>query len=402
MSRVLEFMTQGPKLTCQDLLPMIAKQAARADRTRSIDPEVIRAIKGTDLVRLSASRNLGGVEAGVGDVARELEAIAGCCASTAWCLWNHLCVFHFFCSELGPQEADTLKGIVERREWVSFPAGAGTSVRGRLEGEWVILNGRASFGSGARYGEWMGCIFALEDQEKNPPEKPDLYFTIVCTDAPGVSIDPTWFAMSLRASATDHVSYKDVSVPRERVRVFHHGFRKQFRDPALPMIAHRYREDWVALSVLWLGAQAVGLAQAAMGETCAGLSGRVAIFGVKVAERQTVQVHLGEAAVALAAARAVVEKGCAETDTRIETGVIPTEADYLRQLSYGMGALRFCDEAMRLMLRVLGGNGLREGAPFERRYRDFQAMPLHINAHPDRVAEVVGRFLLGFDPTNPI
>ncbi len=25
----------------------------------------------------------------------------------------------------------------------------------------------------------------------------------------------------------------------------------------------------------------------------------------------------------------------------------------------------------------------------------IQAMPLHINAHPDRVAELVGRFLLG-------
>ena len=39
-----------------------------------------------------------------------------------------------------------------------------------------------------------------------------------------------------------------------------------------------------------------------------------------------------------------------------------------------MMALRLCDDAMRLTLRVLGGNGLREGQSFERRYRDFQAM----------------------------
>ena len=74
---------------------------------------------------------------------------------------------------------------------------------------------------------------------------------------------------------------------------------------------------------------------------------------------------------------------------------LPTEADYLRQLSYPMVALRLCDEAMHVLLRVQGGNGLREGGSFERRYRDFQAMPLHINAHPDRVAELIGKFLLG-------
>ena len=56
---------------------------------------------------------------------------------------------------------------------------------------------------------------------------------------------------------------------------------------------------------------------------------------------------------------------------------------------------------MRLTLRVLGGNGLREGQSFERRYRDFQAMPLHINAHPDRVSEQYGRHLLGLPTENP-
>jgi len=50
---------------------------------------------------------------------------------------------------------------------------------------------------------------------------------------------------------------------------------------------------------------------------------------------------------------------------------------------------------------VQGGNGLREGGSFERRYRDFQAMPLHINAHPDRVSELMGKFLLGLTNDAP-
>jgi alkylation response protein AidB-like acyl-CoA dehydrogenase len=81
--------------------------------------------------------------------------------------------------------------------------------------------------------------------------------------------------------------------------------------------------------------------------------------------------------------------------------VTPSETDCLRQLAASMIALRLCDDAMRLILRVLGGNGLREGQSFERRYRDMQAMPLHINAHPDRVSEQYGRHLLGLPTENP-
>jgi alkylation response protein AidB-like acyl-CoA dehydrogenase len=395
MSNPQAFLGRNQGLVCEHRLPLIAAQATQADRTRSVDPAVIQAIKQTDLMRLSATSQIGGVEASIGDIARELEAIAGCCASTAWCLWNHLCVFHFICAQLGPAGLDTLKAIVANREWVSFPAGAGTKVRGRREGERIIINGRASFASGSRYGEWAACLFALDSENPGASGKPDLRFTVIRTDAPGVSIDQTWFSMSLRASATDHINYQAVSIPATLVRPFRFDFRYQFRDSTTPVVALRYREDWVALSVLWLGAQAVRVVAAALDEACRDLAGRVAIFGVKVADRPAVQLNLGQAGATVAAARAAVQAGCSETDARIEAGITPTEADYLRQLSYSMVALRLCDEAMRLLLRIQGGNGLREEESFERRYRDFQAMPLHINAHPDRVAELVGKFLLG-------
>ena len=63
-------------------------------------------------------------------------------------------------------------------------------------------------------------------------------------------------------------------------------------------------------------------------------------------------------------------------------------------------ALRLAGESMQLIVRVLGGNGLRESGSFERRFRDYQAMPLHINAHPDRVSEAYGRHLLGLPTEN--
>jgi len=375
-------------LLCAPLLPMIAAQAEAADRSRNVAPEVIAAIKASDLMRMTAAEALGGLAAPVGEVARELETIAGACASTAWCLWNHLCVFHFYCGLLGPAHASLLAGIAERHEWVSLPAGAGTSVRGRIEGDAVMLDGDAHFGSGARYGEWVGITFVLEGE-------PVPRFTIARSAERGVRIDPTWNGMSLRASATDNLYYEGLRVPAARIVTFERGYRFLFRDPARPMIDHRYREDWVALSDLWLGAMAVGLVQQALDEACSGIQGRIAIMGVKMVERPTIHVNLGQAGAALNAARAVIRDACAETDARIEHGVTPDEDACLRQVAASMTALRLCGEALQLILRVLGGNGLRESGNFERRFRDFQAMPLHINAHPDRVAEAYGRHLLG-------
>ena len=52
---------------------------------------------------------------------------------------------------------------------------------------------------------------------------------------------------------------------------------------------------------------------------------------------------------------------------------------------------------MDLLARTYGGNGLREGGTFDRRLRDFRAMPLHINVHQDRVTHQMGRYALGIE-----
>ena len=345
-------------------------------------------------MRMSASREMGGLESSVAAMGRELEAVAAACGSTGWCLWNHLCVFHFYCGLLGPAHIDLLSSITARREWVCLPGGAGTAITGRREGDQVVLNGVAAFGSGLRYAEHVGVPFVMEG-DKAPS------FALVRTDQPGVRIEATWNAMSLRASSTDHVHYEDAATPADRIAAFAQRTREQFRDPAFAVVNDRYREDWVGISDLWLGCMAVGVAGAALAEACQGIQGRIAIAGTKMVERPTIHVNLGQAGALINAARAAVFGACADTDARIAARTIPTEANYLRQLAASMMALRLCDEAMRLILRVLGGNGLREGGSFERRYRDFQAMPLHINAHPDRVSEQYGRHLLGLPTDNP-
>ncbi len=376
------------------LLEMISEQAADADRTRTIRPELIAALKRSDVMKLSATRNIGGLEASVTEIGRELEAISARCASTAWTMWNHLAVFHLFVGSLGPDHQDLLQGIVDNGEWVCFPAGAGSGVSGVIEGDQIRLNGQGAFGSGGKYADWAGVAFALVDDDGKRIEPMDIRFAVVPTNDPGVKIDPTWDGSAVRASGTDDVWYTDVMVPLDRC-VPWFGANRAGALREVPVVAERYREDWVGLSDLWLGWMAVGLVRTAFAEAAGQIRHRKAIMGSRMVTRPTVQVNLGQAAALISAAIATLETGCAQVDDRIANEIVPTEADYLRQMALGTSAINQLREAMDLLLRCQGGNGLRESSSFERRWRDFAAMPLHINAHQDRVHHQLGRFVLG-------
>ena len=225
----------------------------------------------------------------------------------------------------------------------------------------------------------------------------DLRFSIVRLDDDGVEVRPTWDGAGLRASSTDDVVYDAVCLPAARAVPWYGANRAaMLRDPGFPVINPRYREDWVGLSDVWLAAMATGVVGAALDEVAAEIGGRRALMGRPMTELAGVHFNVGRAAKELAGARAAVTQGVRRR-RRPDRGrghrpPKPTSCGW-RPLS--AFALEACDRAMHHLLKVVGGNGLRERHPFERRYRDFQSMPLHINAHEDRVTERLGRQLLG-------
>ena len=377
------------------LLDDIEAQAVDADRSRRVDPEVVEAVKRNDFMRMTASRELGGRESTIREVGRELAAVAARCPSLAWTLWNHACVFHLFAGALGPGHADFLRDIVAAREWVSFPAGAGSGVRAQLSGDDAVLNGTARWSTGARYGDWCGVVMAVADGDEL--RRPlDLRFSMIRNSTDGVKIDPTWDGSGLRASATDDIHYTDARVPLDRC-VSWFGANRAESLRVVPVINHRYREDWVGLSDLWLGWMAVAVVRRAVQEAAAEFRHRRAIMASKMVDRPTVQVNLGRTVSLVASAHAAVVRAGDEVDERIAAEQVPDTADYFRQQAIVSMAVEQLAEAMEVLSRTYGGNGLREGGDFERRLRDFRAMPLHINVHQDRVTHQVGRYALGIE-----
>ena len=390
------FANDESQLLVQPTLDALEAQAANADSTRTVASNVIESLRGSDVMRMAATKELGGVESSILAMGRELEAVAARCPSTAWCLWNHLAVFHLFVGTLGPEHQSFLQELVQNGQWMSFPAGAGSGVHGRIEGNEAVLNGKATFGTGSRYADYCGVVFAVVGEDGEPVRPMDLRFSIVSTSVEGLKIDPTWDGSGLRASATDDLHYSEVRVPLDRC-VQWYGANRAESLRTVPVINHRYREDWVGISDLWLGWMANGIVRRSLQEIASSTRERRVIMGGKMVEKATAQVNIGRAAALLSSARAAVESACLELDQRIAAGIVPDEADYLRQMSIVSMSVEQLAEAMRLLERTQGGNGLREGGAFERRYRDFRAMPLHINVHQDRVTHQLGRFVLDIE-----
>ena len=390
------FANDESRLLVQPTLEALEAQAANADSTRTVASNVIESLRGSDVMRMAATKELGGVESSILAMGRELEAVAARCPSTAWCLWNHLAVFHLFVGTLGPEHQSFLQELVQNGQWMSFPAGGGSGVHGRIEGNEAVLNGKATFGTGSRYADYCGVVFAVVGEDGEPRRPMDLRFSIVSTSVEGLKIDPTWDGSGLRASATDDLHYSEVRVPLDRC-VQWYGANRAESLRTVPVINHRYREDWVGISDLWLGWMANGIVRRSLQEIASSTRERRVIMGGKMVEKATAQVNIGRAAALLSSARAAVESACLELDQRIAAGIVPDEADYLRQMSIVSMSVEQLAEAMRLLERTQGGNGLREGGAFERRYRDFRAMPLHINVHQDRVTHQLGRFVLDIE-----
>lgn len=386
---------QGDPVYLRPLLGDIAAQAAEADSTRSLSADLVKKIRQNDFMRIGASPELSGLDETVVRIGNELRAAAAQCGSTAWCLWNHIVTLHHFVGLLGPEHTQTLRDAVAARQWFCFPAGASSEVLGTQKGGSVSLSGVAAFGSGAKYADWAGVVFMIPGQEM-------LSFALADLHQPEVRVRESWDGMAVRASATDHIHYEGLVVPKAKVVPWPLRHREHLRDPAYPVIHARFREDWVGMAVMFLAAMATGTAEISLTETVNGIRDRIAILGTRMADRPTIHLNLGHARALINAATDTAYAAMVETDARIAAKIAPTEADYFRQCSAGMQAILMCDEAMKLTQRILGGNGLRQGTAFERRHRDFQAMPLHILGHVDRVAEQLGRIALGLPSQNPL
>ncbi|QIA27173.1 acyl-CoA dehydrogenase [Thermaerobacter sp. PB12/4term] len=227
-----------------------------------------------------------------------------------------------------------------------------TAVR---DGEHYVLNGRKTFiSNGGVAGLYV--VFAVTDPAAGSR---GISAFLVEKGTPGLSFGKPFKKMGIRASATTDVILEQVRVPAEN------------------LIGREGQGYKIALATLdngrvGIGAQAVGIAQAALDRAVA-YAGQRRQFGRPIGSFQGIQFKLADMATQVEAARLLVYRAAVLYDESVRTGRRASKEIAMAKLFASEVAMKVTTEAVQ----IHGGYGYLQDFEVERLMRDAKITQIY-------------------------
>lgn len=222
----------------------------------------------------------------------------------------------------------------------------------RLEGDHYILNGTKRFiTNGGEAGTYV--VFAYTNKEM---KHKGMSAFVVARDAPGFSLGNHEDLMGIRATANCELIFEDVKVPKENI------LGKEGDGFKICM-------NTLDVSRIDIGAQAVGIAQAALDEALK-YSKERKVFGQPVCNFEMIQSMLAEMATRIQAARLLVHYAGYCKDK----GMTRFSKEAAMSKYY---ASDIAVDVARKAVQIHGGYGYSKDYAVERLYRDAKILELY-------------------------
>lgn len=368
----------------EDMAPQINDGAVEAEERSDLAPETVAAMRRGGLLKYSAPRIVGGFEVDPITAAEVHEALARVDLCAAW-LAVQQATAATACSRVIEDEAfDTLFSGSELpilSGSISPLAGAFTAVPGGYK-----VNGRWGFLSAVSHSDYVTVAGTLS----NPDEAPNPTVGAVIPTSAVRKID-NWKVAGMKASGSFDITVEDVFVPQEMTYA-HRMPPARKRD----LEGRRGFPPHVNAVAMALGASRRVLDEVnkqALAKTRPGARD-------SVAHRPHFQYFLGEAEMALQAARASFY-AMIEALWKLEREDESSPFEMTAQLTAGPAFVFAlgCDIATKA-LRFVGSNAARLENPLQRFHRDLTVMSLHVQ-NGDQYFESLGQLLLDFEPVVP-
>jgi 3-hydroxy-9,10-secoandrosta-1,3,5(10)-triene-9,17-dione monooxygenase len=372
------------------LAPALRERAAAAEEMRRIPVETHAAFRDAGFYRALQPVRYGGLEARYGlHTMLAAEAARGC-ASSAWTLSVTAC--HAWILGMFPR-------LAQDEFWGDDPARAVASsflpVGPRLAAEpgGIRLSGRWRFSSNVDH-----CDGAIVLAVTPGPRGAGPRFLLLHREQ--YAIEDTWRSVGLAATGSNDIVVADALVPPHRVLDI-----AATRDGEVPGAEananYLFRLPLFACLPHSLIGAALGAAQGAVDQIVDELAGRSSVANVRLAEQQTIQARIAEAAAELEAARALLQVDRARINDMGRAGDRPDDALRL-QLRLDVGyAAKLCVQAVERLLPIVGGRGLELHHAFQRAWRDVHAVAQHIALVWDVQALNYGAMRLGLRSADP-
>jgi alkylation response protein AidB-like acyl-CoA dehydrogenase len=373
-----------PVELARSLRPSLAAHAAAHDVDGSFPADDFALLRSAGLLGLMVPTRLGGMGAGFADYAEVAMELGAGNGATALVFNMHASVTGALA--LASEDLARVLGVPDSffamRDSVLTQAASGalfcvamseraagsrlsrmTTSYEKAEGGWRIVGSKA-FCSGA--GNCDGYLVAALNDGK-------VSQFLVPAGIPGITIDPTWDSLGMRATASHDVHF-DVVVPDDALVGGMEG---------LGVLLAQAMPQWLVASY---SAVYVGVAQAA-------LDAGVAYATAKGLERlPLVRSRFGRADAAIAAARQVVREAARRVDEA------PGDPDTNRWVWRAkLLAGDTASDVASSLLQACGTGATRRGSDLERLYRDARCGALQ-PATSDVCSDWLGLAALGLDP----
>jgi alkylation response protein AidB-like acyl-CoA dehydrogenase len=351
----------------RELAPVLRERAGEAEALRRIPDATHAAFRDAGFYRVFQPARYGGLEARYGlHTMLAAEAARGC-ASSGWALSITAC--HAWMLGMFPREAqDEVWGEDPTRAVASAFLGVGAQLAPDKGG--IRLSGRWRFSSNVDH-----CGAAILLAMLPGAGGPVPHFLLVHRDQ--YAIEDTWRTVGLAATGSNDIVIQDALVPPHRLLDV--IATRDGRAPGAEANPHYlYRLPLFACLPHSLIGVALGAALGAVDRIVADLAGRASAANVKLAEQQTIQARIAEAAAELEAASALLEVDRARMNDLGRAQQVPDEATRLRfRLNAGY-ATKLAVQAIERLMPVVGGRGLELHNDFQRAWRDVHAVAQHI------------------------
>lgn len=212
--------------------PILVERAVDVDRTGQFPHENFEIVREAGLLVAAVDRELGGLGLGPqraqpGDIVGFCELLlelARCCGSTAQCVATHATAMTVV-NLLGDEAQreffgnETLNGSIfgafagepgQRRDRITGDH-VGWTTEAVQEGDCYRLSGEKFFATNSTGADWFAVLCHRQDRDGSR----GLGWAYVRSDLEGVTVHDTWDAIGQRGTASGHVTFTDVVVPRD-------------------------------------------------------------------------------------------------------------------------------------------------------------------------------------------
>ncbi len=378
-----------PVEVARTLAPLLAEQAALAEKDRRATDNVIEALRRAGLFQMMFPRRSGGVGHKLITQIETIAALAQGCPGTAWA-FGLLTGVTASAASMSPE----IKQLIFRNgdELVCSVAGQIGTARPTNGG--FAVDGTWAYASGCLHATWaLNGVRIFDEQGLQI----DAGFAFLPLAGPDVMIEDTWHMSGLCASGSNTVVARNAVVPENLVLRFSQLRAAASRTPASAL---EPRDRWPVEPLFPLGVLApmLGAAEAMLELIKTNMPKRPTI-GWKYAnqaESQTMVGQLGEAALEIDSAWLHVRRAVAVIDETAQTRTLSgfEKAQIQADCGYAMRQLRRAGE--RLM--EIGGPGaFAESSPLQRLWRDLSVGTRHTALNTMLSSELYGRALLQQD-----